>query len=303
MISKSNRIELANANNVTIKNLSIDSFDNGIHLSTSTHNVISGNTITGSIEAAIYLYYSYFNNITRNRLISNFDGIRLNSANYNSITCNITSNSWGIYFLDSQGNQIFHNNLIGNTLNAYGTWDLGFPSPGNTWDNGYPSGGNYWSDYNGIDANQDGIGDTPRTIHVDDFSQDFPAVLYELDNYPLMQPCGTYCLKIEVNVSPEGTTNPSPGTYHCETGTEVKVTATPNPGFKFAYWKLNSETTNDNPINVLSNHDITLEAVFTPTQVVPVVPFGVIGALLAMAFSLASFAWFKRTRLTDIDQF
>jgi len=129
MISKSNRIELANANNVTIKNLSIDSFDNGIHLSTSTHNVISGNTITGSIEAAIYLYYSYFNNITRNRLISNFDGIRLNSANYNSITCNITSNSWGIYFLDSQGNQIFHDNLIGNTLNAYGTWDLGFHHP------------------------------------------------------------------------------------------------------------------------------------------------------------------------------
>jgi len=45
------------------------------------------------------------------------------------------------------------------------------------WDDGYPSGGNYWSDYNGTDANHDGIGDTPYVIDANN-----------ADNYPLMTP-------------------------------------------------------------------------------------------------------------------
>jgi len=44
-------------------------------------------------------------------------------------------------------------------------------------DYGYPSGGNYWSDYNGTDANHDGIGDTPYVIDTKN-----------ADNYPLMTP-------------------------------------------------------------------------------------------------------------------
>jgi parallel beta-helix repeat protein len=287
-ISKSNGINATGTNNVTITNFAIDSFDYGIFLSTSINSLIKGNTITGHTGAGIYLYYSSFNNVSRNKLTSNFAGLRLDTANYNSISCNnVTSNSYGIYFIDSQGNQIFHNNFITNALNAYGTWDLGPPIPGNTWDNGYPSGGNYWSDYNGIDANQDGIGDTPLTIDANN-----------IDNYPLMQPYGTYGLTIEVNLLLGGTTNPSPGTYQYETGTEIEVTATPSLGFMFAYWRLDSETISDNSINVLLNHNVTLEAFFTPKEAVPVVPFGVIGTLLALIFTLIGFAWFKRTPLT-----
>jgi nitrous oxidase accessory protein NosD len=47
----------------------------------------------------------------------------------------------------------------------------------NSWDDGYPSGGNYWSDYNGTDANHDGIGDTSHVLDANN-----------TDHYPLMIP-------------------------------------------------------------------------------------------------------------------
>jgi hypothetical protein len=43
-----------------------------------------------------------------------------------------------------------------------------------TWDNGEE--GNYWDNYNGTDANGDGVGDTPYLIDV-----------LNMDRYPLMQ--------------------------------------------------------------------------------------------------------------------
>ena len=54
--------------------------------------------------------------------------------------------------------------------------------------------GNYWSDYNGTDADGDGIGDIPHVL--DEKNQ---------DNYPLMTP-----YKIAPASSPEPTTTPKP---------------------------------------------------------------------------------------------
>jgi len=69
----------------------------------------------------------------------------------------------------SSNNSIYHNNF-NNTqqVSSDGTST-------NVWDDGYPSGGNYWSDYNGTDANHDGIGDSAYVIDANN-----------TDNYPLM---------------------------------------------------------------------------------------------------------------------
>ncbi len=95
-------------------------------------------------------------------------------------------------------NIFFHNNLIDNAIQAsVPPTEYGYA---NTWDDGYPSGGNYWSDYTGIDADGDGIGDTPYEIPTVDYewneedpSADLIPIIGEpdgnnVDRFPLMAP-------------------------------------------------------------------------------------------------------------------
>jgi hypothetical protein len=71
-------------------------------------------------------------------------------------------------------NIIYYNNFINNTKNVYNEVVMAVPAV-SIWDN--DAVGNYWSDYNGTDANNDGIGDIPYVI--DENNQ---------DNHPLMTP-------------------------------------------------------------------------------------------------------------------
>jgi len=176
-------IYLSKRSNITIKNINIKNFLRGIALwDSSNNNTISGNDIKNS-SSGIYLDSSSFNTITRNSIRNNTYGVDFwGQSNNNTIFGNDIVNNGkdlgpgynpsGIsILLGSLDNKIYHNNFVNNFEQVY------VSSAQNVWDDGYPSGGNYWSDYRGIDANHDGIGDTPYVIYAN-----------IQDRYPLMNP-------------------------------------------------------------------------------------------------------------------
>jgi len=141
----------------------------------SNNNSIVGNTIINNYEEGIRVFFSSYNILSGNNIAGSLRGILLGGeigfwdSEYNMIfENNITNNARGIWCWECGPNFVFHNNFV-NSRNAY-TY-----LAGNFWHDGYPSGGNYWSDYTGIDADGDGIGDTPYTIDV-----------YNRDRYPLI---------------------------------------------------------------------------------------------------------------------
>jgi parallel beta-helix repeat protein len=126
-----------------------------------THNNTIENNIFDNNHVGILLYRSNYNLITNNDINKNSIGIDLmDNSNSNIISNNtISYQKWygieiGPYCSD---NIVYHNRFLTNKYNA---WD----KDSNIWDNGYPSGGNFWDDYNGTDADGDGIGDKPYSI-------------------------------------------------------------------------------------------------------------------------------------------
>ena len=111
-------------------------------------------------------------------------------SNNNIITGNTASDNKndGICLLGSS-NKIYSNNFITNTENVF---PAGWKNIWNStekityiYDNSQYTNflGNYWDDYEGVDANGDGIGDTPYNIYRDKNIK---------DNYPLMEPWENY---------------------------------------------------------------------------------------------------------------
>lgn len=156
------RIEIQWSQNVTIENnnfintyMYLDDFNR--------YFLIKGNNITGPQRYGLIIQGSWNNTITQNTFANNEIGILdIYSLNGNNPMPN------------KSFNLIYRNNFMYNSLQVGLYYDPnGFCNVTDLWDN--RTIGNYWSDYNGVDQNADGIGDTPYVI-----SQN------NIDRFPLM---------------------------------------------------------------------------------------------------------------------
>jgi len=145
----------------------------GIILLESNFTILSENTIENNPEHGIWVWDSSFNEFLGNTVKNNtLNGFNIQDSFYNIFSENIvTDNNIGVN-VDSLSsvNLFYENYFIGNGVHAndYGT--------NNDWD--FASIGNYWDDYAGVDANDDGIGDTPHII---------PGTAGSQDNFPIWE--------------------------------------------------------------------------------------------------------------------
>jgi hypothetical protein len=98
--------------------------------------------------------------------------------------------------------------------------------------------------------------------------------------------------------SNNGTTTLAAGTYSYSYGTNVTVTASPNAGYEFNHWILDSTIVTSNPINVTINENHTLQPFFqtapSPPLSSPLSPqltmyltiFAIVAAALLVAFAI-----------------
>lgn len=142
----------------------------------SSGNTIAGNKINRTQYAAgIVVSASSENTVSENDFWYNEEGIRVQSSStLNTVFGNnLTYNDYGIVLYNhADNNTFYHNNFANNSAQVF------FQSSDNLYSKwNSTTEGNYWSDYTGVDANRDGIGDTPYQINTEN-----------IDYHPLMTP-------------------------------------------------------------------------------------------------------------------
>jgi len=158
-----------------------------------TSSNVLGNTVSAS-GYGIYLAFASGITVDGNLASNNDWGVYLHGADSNTIKNNTAAYNkyYGLTMVsDSNGNFIYFNNLIHNVKQLFQDASSG----GNTWYKpvGVNNYGNYWTDYNGLDTDKDGVGET-QIPHAG------------VDNYPLMNPTMTVHDVAIINVKTSATT-------------------------------------------------------------------------------------------------
>ena len=164
-------IALGSSNNNKLSgNIISNNNTSGISLLRSDNNTLSENTVNNNIGYGIALGYSENNMLSGNTVNNNTSGISLLRSDNNTLSENTISNNSNGTKVDSysNSNKIVLNNYINNEINAEDN------ANNNAWDDGFT--GNYWDDYTGVDANDNGIGDTPYIV---------PGSAGSQDNFPI----------------------------------------------------------------------------------------------------------------------
>ncbi|MFZ0965701.1 MAG: NosD domain-containing protein [Candidatus Bathyarchaeia archaeon] len=161
-------VEVAYSSNIWIDSNVIRECNYGIFLESSEYCSIDTNHVIEN-NYGMYLKDCYYDSFFENDVKNNTYGIVLDECREeNDLFFNeITANQRGLSFNYSSGNCISENNFIENDKQIYSEFSI------NTWE--YNNLGNYWSDYDGLDKNKDGLGDSPYIIDTHN-KDDYPLV-------------------------------------------------------------------------------------------------------------------------------
>ena len=140
----------------------------------SIENIIYKNTINNTEWAGIGIYSwpDYSEDAPSGNIVS-YNTLE-NCGRYGEYAY-LNNGYYAIHIDDSSNNYIYCNNFVNNRPVSQAC-----DNSNNIYYNPSTLMGNYWDDYTGVDANGDGIGDTPYTI----FCSSGP----NQDPYPLMNP-------------------------------------------------------------------------------------------------------------------